>query len=117
MNDEKGGEKRMEIEIEGELKDIVENLCKITGESPKEVISTAISVYLGGRVPKKQRFFNGRHFSLPRAYFVLFALPRHEWEKLAEWVRRKDAVEIDVGSNGEIFLLNTTKMQKRPIQP
>lgn len=38
---------------------------------------------------RRYRFFNGRQFSIPRNCFILFALPRHEYQKLEKWVEKK----------------------------
>jgi hypothetical protein len=97
------------VEIPAELRKI----CMITGKGPSEVITTALNIYLGGRIPKEERFVSKRHFSIPRSTFVLFALPSHEWEKLEGWVSNEDKITIAPSSNGEVFLLNETKLHKR----
>jgi hypothetical protein len=63
-------------------------------------------------VQKKDVFYPGRKFAIPRSCFVLFALPKHEWKKLDEWNRKKDKIAIAPAPEGEIFLLNEKKLEK-----
>lgn len=62
---------------------------------------------------RKYRFFNGRKFSIPKSCFILFALPRHEWQKLEQWIDRKQVPNILIAANGEVFLMNDAVLQKR----
>jgi len=68
---------------------------------------------MGEETTSKQPFFkHGRHFHIPKSCFVLFALPKHEWKKLDEWFKRGHHVETSLGSDGEVLLLNETKLEK-----
>jgi hypothetical protein len=49
---------------------------------------------------------------MPESTFVLFALPSHEWKKLEGWVSKRDQITIAPSSNGEVFLLNDTRLAK-----
>jgi hypothetical protein len=60
----------------------------------------------------KDKFVKKRHFTIPKSSFILFALPKHEWEKLAEWNRKKQPIEIAPAPDGEVFLLNNTLLAK-----
>lgn len=61
----------------------------------------------------KQRFFNGRHFAIPKNCFVLFTLPSHEWERLHEWIQKGQMVRIYPSSNNEIMLLNESELARK----
>lgn len=58
----------------------------------------------------KDKFYNGRKFCIPKNCFILFALPRHEWEKLNKWMDVGQQPQIALASNGEVFLLNEAKL-------
>ena len=61
---------------------------------------------------KKDVFYPGRKFAIPRSCFVLFALPNHEWKKLEDWNKKKNNVQIATAPDGEVFLMNETKLVK-----
>lgn len=104
------------VQIPAGLSPLLQKMCSIRGRDPNEVITTALSIYLGGRCPKEERFFGKRHFSIPRSTFIVFGLPTHEWQRLSSWITKKDHVDIGVGSNGEVFLRNETKLRKRDMK-
>jgi hypothetical protein len=60
----------------------------------------------------KDKFVNKRHFSIPKSSFILFALPSHEWDKLVEWKKKGQPIEISPAPNGEVFLLNEAGLAK-----
>lgn len=57
-------------------------------------------------------FGKRRKFGMPDDCFILFALPKREWSKLDEWVKKKEQVTVIIGSDGEVALLNETKLGK-----
>lgn len=65
-----------------------------------------------GLIKRKDTFYNGRKFCIPKSCFILFALPTHEWKKLDDWVRNGQRPQIALASNGEVFLINDQKLAK-----
>jgi hypothetical protein len=55
---------------------------------------------------------SGRKWKIPKSVFILFALPREEWRKLKNWRVDNDSYCVDVLSDGEVIILNETKMAK-----
>jgi hypothetical protein len=77
--------------------------------------SEAIRNLINAEVLKRQgkdKFVKKRHFTIPKSSFILFALPKHEWEKLSEWNRKKQPIEIAPAPGGEVFLLNNAELAK-----
>lgn len=77
--------------------------------------SEAISNLIHAEVLKRQgkdKFVKKRHFSIPKSSFILFALPKHEWERLSEWIKKGQPIEIAPAPDGEVFLLNNTELAK-----
>lgn len=57
--------------------------------------------------------FNGRRkWDIPRSCFILLALPREEHAKLKAWRQKNDSLIIDACHDGEVLILNTTKLDK-----
>lgn len=94
------------IEVPQELDKLLEDHCKFYGKSKVQAVSEAVAQKFGHRMPKKERFFNGRKFAWPRSHFILFALPIHEWQKLGEWLQKNQKIEITIGNHGEVILIN-----------
>jgi len=112
METEQKEERVLTIKISKELSEILHEICGLEGESEEETAAKALDRCFGGRLPKKERFYNGRHFAMPRSCFILFALPKHEWQKLREWIDQKQGPDVIIGSNGEVVLINETKLAK-----
>jgi len=112
METEQKEERVLLIKISKELSEILQKICGVEGKSEEETAAKALDRCFGGRLPKKERFYNGRHFAMPRSCFILFALPIHEWQKLREWIDQKQRPDIIIGSNGEVVLINETKLAK-----
>ena len=58
------------------------------------------------------KFHEGRKFAIPKNCFILFNLQSHEWSKLRTWFDKHHQVNVYPGSDGEIFLMNETKLEK-----
>ncbi|MEM1590135.1 MAG: hypothetical protein QW175_06945 [Candidatus Bathyarchaeia archaeon] len=61
---------------------------------------------------KKDAFCKGRKFAIPKSCFILFALPKHEHEKLKRWIDMGQQPKIAIASEGEVFLINMEKLRR-----
>jgi len=100
------------ISIPEEIQDKLKKWCKFQGKPLREVVEREIGLRFGMRLPKEEVFFPKRTFGIPRDSFVLFALPRHEWRKLSDWLQEKKRVKIWVGSSSEVILVNQDILEK-----
>ena len=62
---------------------------------------------------KFNKFFNGRKWAIPKNTFIVSALPKEQWSKLRKWRDKDDLVTIDTMKDGEILILNQTRLDKR----
>jgi hypothetical protein len=104
-----------QIPINMEVYEQLERLAKKHGSSVDDYVNRLLE----GEIIKGSEsvFFNvgpsGRKWHIPRSTFILFALPMEEWQKLKKWRADNDSYFVDTLSNGEVIILNETKMDKR----
>lgn len=97
------------IPISPQAYDRLIGLAKKQGLSPDEY---AIQI-VEEKLRSEDKFYDGRKFGIPEDSFILFALPKHEWNKLKEWFEKEERVNITIGSNGEVWLLNEDRRYKK----
>lgn len=61
---------------------------------------------------KFNKYFDGRKWFIPKNTFIVSALPKEQWSKLREWRDKDDRVTIDTMKDGEILILNQTRLDK-----
>lgn len=54
----------------------------------------------------------GRLWGIPRGSYIIFTLSQHELDKLRQWLREKDSVEVMAREDGEVLLFNETRLGK-----
>jgi hypothetical protein len=100
-------------ELADETRRLLQTDSEIRGTAPEELAVQILDQHYGKELPKKERFLEGkRHFSIPKSSFILFAIPRHEWQMLRKWQDHKDEVIIAPAGDSEVFLLNKQQLAR-----